>query len=109
MPAPFALLHHRFMTYITCTNIVDGSADDYAAVSANLATDEPDGLIARFAGMADGTFVVVAAWASKAAWDRFASEQLGPAVRTVQPTHGQASTLEFEAADEFLATTSRSM
>jgi hypothetical protein len=60
------------MTYITCTNIVDGSADDYAAIMANLPTEEPDGLISRFAGAADGTFMIVAAWSSKSAWDRFA-------------------------------------
>ncbi|MGD9996359.1 MAG: hypothetical protein AB7L17_14760 [Ilumatobacteraceae bacterium] len=95
------------MTYITCTNIVDGSADDYAAVSANLSTTEPDGLISRFAGMADGTFVVVAAWTSKAAWDRFAAEQLGPAVRAADPRHGSATTLEFDATDVFIADTTR--
>jgi hypothetical protein len=96
------------MTYITCTNIVDGSADEYEAVSASLPVAEPEGLISRFAGMADGTFVVVAAWSSKAAWDRFVSEQLGPAVRAVQPVHGEASTLEFEASDEFIARPARS-
>ena len=96
------------MTYITCTNIVDGSADDYSAILANQPTNEPDGLISRFAGMADGTFVVVAAWSSKAAWDRFASELLGPSVRAVQPVSGAASTLEFEASDEFIAGASRS-
>lgn len=96
------------MTYITCTNVVGGSADDYAAITANLPTTEPDGLISRHAGTADGTFVIVAAWTSKAAWDRFAAEVLGPAVRAAQPQSGTASTLEFEATDEFVATPSTS-
>ena len=91
------------MTYITCTNVVGGDADDYAAITANLSTNEPDGLISRHAGSADGTFVIVAAWTSKAAWDRFASETLGPAVGAAQPLKGVASTLEFEAEDEFVA------
>jgi hypothetical protein len=94
------------MTYITCTHVVGGSADDYAAISANLPDQEPVGLVARHAGTADDTFVIIAAWSSKADWDRFAAEQLGPAIRAAQPSRGQATTLEFEATDEFVAATS---
>lgn len=96
------------MTYITCTNVVGGTAEDYAAIVANLPTTEPDGLISRHAGMADGAFVIVATWTSKAAWDRFAAEMLGPATRAAQPRNGTASTIEFEATDEFVAAPSTS-
>jgi hypothetical protein len=102
MWSPAASAHDLDMTYITCTNIVDGNPDDYSAITANLPTTEPDGLISRFAGLAGDTFVIVAAWTSKSAWDRFAAEQLGPAVRAAQPANGSGSTLEFEATDEFI-------
>jgi hypothetical protein len=42
--------------------------------------DEPDGLQARYVGMADGKPRIVVLWESKAHADRFLSEQLGPAL-----------------------------
>lgn len=91
------------MTYITSTRISDGDSEDYQAILDQLPTTEPDGLLARYAGPTADGFVVTAAWTSKAAWDRFASELLGPAVRAVAPSGGHAHTVEYETTEAFVA------
>jgi hypothetical protein len=92
------------MTYITSTQISGGRADDYRNILAALPTPEPDGLLARYAGASGDTFVVVAVWATKTHSDRFATELLGPAMRSIVPRPaGRVKNLEFGCLDEFTA------
>lgn len=94
------------MTYITSTHINrEDAAAGYQAIMEALPTTQPDGLLARYAGTSEDGFVVTAVWTSQAAWARFATELLGPAVRATNPPgNGTARTVEYEAVDEFVAT-----
>jgi hypothetical protein len=93
------------MTYITSTHITsETAAEGYQAILDALPTTEPDGLLARYAGPSDDGFVVTAVWTSPAAWTRFATELLGPAVASaLPPDSGTARTVEYEAVEEYLA------
>ena len=69
------------MTYVT---IVDDSPAQTVENLDKLMTDilpEPDGLVARYAGMRDGKLSVVAIWDSREHAERFMSERLGPGLR----------------------------
>lgn len=55
---------------------------------ANAPDDPPDGLLFHMAGPSDGGWRVVDAWESRAAFDRFAAEKLGPILSEL--TGGQA-------------------
>lgn len=91
------------MTYITITHITSDDAErGYRAILDAMPTTQPDGLLARWAGPSDEGFVVTAAWASKAAWIRFATELLGPAVQATSPG-GAARTVEYESVEELVA------
>lgn len=93
------------MTYLTITTIHGGDHAGYSSVLANLPTTEPDGLVARYAGQADGAFVITAVWTSKTHWDRFAIESLAPAAKAAAvPGQVSIATLEFDTVDEFAAT-----
>lgn len=93
------------MTYLTITNIHGGDHAGYSSVLSNLPTTEPDGLVARYAGQAEDTFVITAVWTSKAHWDRFATEALAPAAKTAAvPGPVTITTTEYETVDEFATT-----
>ncbi|MEX5633640.1 hypothetical protein [Parafrankia sp. FMc2] len=67
------------MPWITVATLPIGSIDQYDAVLAQLG-GEPDGLVARYVGTADGTLRVVALWESQAHADQFFARTLGPAL-----------------------------
>lgn len=92
------------MTYLTSTHITsDAAADGYQAILDALPTTQPEGLLARYAGQSDDGFVVTAVWTSKAAWNRFATELLGPAVgASISPGSGSARTVEYEVSEELV-------
>lgn len=92
------------MTYLTITHIDHGDDSAYHAILDALPTTEPDGLLARYAGRSGDQFVITAVWSSKATWDRFATEMLGPAIgNAAGSVTGTARTVEYEASDEFVA------
>jgi hypothetical protein len=69
------------MTYIT---VVDNSPARTVENLDKLMTDilpEPDGLAARYAGMADGKLCIVAIWDSREHAEAFMTERLGPGLR----------------------------
>jgi hypothetical protein len=91
------------MTYLTITHVTGGDRAGYDSINDNLPTTEPEGLLARYAGQSADAFVITGVWASKAHWDRFATEQLGPAVGRAGLADGAtAHTVEFDASDEFV-------
>lgn len=94
------------MTYITSTRILgDDDGAGYAAILHALPTTQPEGLLARYAGPSDDGFVITAVWRTKAHWDRFATELLGPAVRAADPPGGGAHTVEYETSEQYVADT----
>lgn len=91
------------MTYIASTQITAGTLDGYYALNAALPTTEPDGLLARYAGVTGDTLVITTVWASKTRYDRFATEQLLPTLRSMGSPPGSSSrTVEYEAVDQFV-------
>lgn len=69
------------MPYVT---VVDDSPAGTVENLDTLMTDilaEPDGLAARYAGVADGKLCIVAIWDSRAQADDFMRRQLGPGLR----------------------------
>lgn len=69
------------MTYVT---VVDDSPAGSIENLDKLMTDilaEPDGLAARYAGMADGKLCIVAVWDSREHAETFMSTRLGPGLR----------------------------
>ena len=91
------------MTYITSTQVAGGTLAGYYALNAALPTTEPDGLLARYAGVAGDTLVITAVWASKAHSDRFTTEMLRPTLRSMGTPPGASSrSVEYEAVDQFV-------
>lgn len=91
------------MTYITSTQIAGGSLAGYQTLLAALPTTEPDGLLARYAGVTGETLVITAVWASKAQSDRFTTEALRPTLRSMGMSPGTSSrTVEYRAVDQFV-------
>ena len=77
------------MTYIT---VVDDSPARTVENLDKLMTDilaEPDGLVARYAGMVDGKLCIVAIWDSRENAETFMTERLGPGLRQL---YGEAPT-----------------
>jgi hypothetical protein len=90
------------MTYLTNFLIPDGTMEGYGAISGALDDDRPDGMVARYVGMARGGLAITVVWASKAAADRFEVEHLEPAVRRVLgPPHegGSGTAYAYEATE----------
>jgi hypothetical protein len=92
------------MTYITSTQIAGATLAGYQALLAALPATEPDGLLARYAGITGDTLVITAVWASKAHYDRFTTELLVPTLRSMGSLPGASSsrTVEYEAVDQFV-------
>lgn len=94
------------MTYLTITHVPGGDLVGFQSILDAMPETQPAGLLARYAGQAGDEFVITGVWTSKASWDRFATETLGPAARaagahSTLPPH----TVEYEAADELLTVT----
>jgi hypothetical protein len=69
------------MTYVT---VVDDSPARTVENLDKLMTDilpEPDGLVARYAGMVDGKLCIVGIWDSREHAQAFMTERLGPGLR----------------------------
>jgi hypothetical protein len=69
------------MTYLT---VVDDSPARTVENLDKLMTDilpEPDGLVARYAGMVEGKLCIVAVWDSREHAQAFMAERLGPGLR----------------------------
>ena len=74
------------MTYIT---VVDDSPAGTVENLDKLMTDilpEPDGLVARYAGMVDGTLCIVGIWDSREHAETFMRRDLGPGLRRLLGT-----------------------
>jgi hypothetical protein len=69
------------MTYLITTNH-DGDPETYRKVCERV-DGHTDGMIAHYAGMNDRGLAVTVVWESKAHSDRFAAEQLLPALRDI--------------------------
>jgi len=69
------------MTYITIHELPGRTMDDFETVRAALHDPEPAGLLARYAGVADGVLTIIGVWADKAVADRFEADDLAQATR----------------------------
>jgi hypothetical protein len=67
------------MKWITVATPPFTSIEQFDTVLAQV-DGEPDGLAARYVGMADGKLRIVTLWESKAHADRFFTDRLGPAL-----------------------------
>jgi hypothetical protein len=65
--------------WITVSKPPFDSVEEFDRVHAALG-EEPEGLQARYVGMADGAPRIVAVWESREHADRFLSDRLGPAL-----------------------------
>ena len=93
------------MTYLITTNHA-GDPEAYRKVVEHF--DGPTaGLVARYAGMNDHGLAITSVWESKAHSDRFAAEQLAPALRVVvgDVDLGPSVVVDFEAFDVHLPQT----
>jgi len=76
---------------------------DQVNAKANAPDDPPAGLIFHVSGPTEGGFRIVDVWESREAFDRFASEKLGPTIAEVtgqqgsspQPTEFSVHNIEF--------------
>jgi hypothetical protein len=90
------------MPYLTNSLIPGGSLDDYHAITAALPDDRPEGMVARYAGMAPEGLAITVVWTSKAHADRFEAEQLLPTARRVlahAPPDERSTFFSYEATD----------
>lgn len=71
------------MPYLTNSLMPHGSIEDYRAITAALANDHPEGMIARYVGVSDGGLAISVVWTSKVHADRFETEQLIPTVHAL--------------------------
>lgn len=107
MPARRSNPHSGGMTYIISTNS-PGDEATFRKVG-DLVERQPDGLVALYAGTSGAGLSVTAIWRSKAQADRFAAEQLMPALRQVVPDGGPpAAMIEYETFEDVLAAGSTS-
>jgi len=90
------------MTYLITTNH-DGDPETYRKVCERV-DRHTDGMIARYAGMNDRGLAVTVVWESKAHSDRFAAEQLVPALRDIAGVDdpGQRVVVDFEAFETYI-------
>lgn len=87
------------MTYIISTNS-PGDEATFRKVG-DLVENQPDGLVALYAGASGDGLSVTAVWDSKAQADRFAAEQLVPALQQLGVQPGRRSAMiEFETFAE---------
>lgn len=94
------------MTYLTITHVPGGDLASFQSILDAMPDTPPAGLIARYAGQAGEDFVITGVWTSKASWDRFATETLGPAARAVGPRSTRPPhTVEYETAEELVVDT----
>lgn len=90
------------MTYIISTN---GPGDEATfSKVGDLVGDNPDGLVALYAGASGDGLSITAIWETKAHSDRFAAEKLRPALEQLGVAGGPPTTMiEFETFAEVTA------
>lgn len=81
--------------------------DDFRKVMEILEGSEPDGLIVRLVGTDSEGLRVISVWESKAKADRFAAEQLGPALAKVFGASNGPQISEIEVEEVFISRTSQ--
>jgi hypothetical protein len=69
------------MPYLTNSLMPQASIDDYRTISEALPNDRPEGMVARYVGIADDGLAITVVWTSKAHADRFEAEHLEPTIR----------------------------
>jgi hypothetical protein len=62
---------------------IAASWHDYQQVAATLVEPAPAGLILHAAGPTDEGFRIIAIWEDEAAWQRFRTERLAPAIASL--------------------------
>jgi hypothetical protein len=99
MPVGAGFTDSGGMTYIISTN-THGDEQTFRKVG-DLVDAHPDGLVALYAGAGGDGLSITAVWESKAHADRFAAEQLVPALQQlgVQPG-SHSSMIDFETFHE---------
>src|SRR5688572_19591333 len=102
MSGPPNFLIVAYMTYLITTNH-DGDPETYRKICERI-DGHTDGIIARYAGMNDRGLAVTVVWDSKAHSDRFAAEQLVPALRDIAGVDdpGHAVVVDFEAFETYI-------
>jgi hypothetical protein len=76
---------------ITMTMVIPGTKELYEGVNSEMGVDPsnlPAGLMAHYASVTPEGIRVFDVWESEAAWEKFASERLGPAVKKLTDGHG---------------------
>lgn len=91
------------MAYMLIIKDPSRSIESFEKVLAEVGGN-PECLIARFAGEADGALHVVSVWDSKAEADVFFAERLGPAMAKVlgSETAGNPQRTELEVENTYL-------
>jgi hypothetical protein len=78
---------------ITMTMVIPGTKEMYDGLNSEMGTNPsnlPDGLIAHYASVTPDGIRIFDVWESEAAWEKFASERLGPAVAKLTDGQGNA-------------------
>ena len=90
------------MTYLITTNH-DGDPETYRKICERV-DGHTDGMLARYAGMNDRGLAVTVVWESKAHSDRFAAEQLVPALRDIADVDdpGDMVVVDFDAFETYV-------
>jgi hypothetical protein len=80
-----------------------GTAEQIDRLNAAIDPDgnHPDGLIFHSSGPVDGGWGVLDFWESRAHFDRFASERIGPAMAAIGAAGGQPEVHEFPVHEHF--------
>lgn len=90
------------MTYIISTN-APGDEATFNRIG-DLVGDNPDGLVALYAGSSGDSLSITAIWETKAHADRFTTEKLMPAMQELGVAGGPPTTMiEFETFAEVVA------
>ena len=91
------------MTYIISTHNSSGDKDTFDKVG-DLVGDNPEGLIALYAGASGDGLSMTAIWETKAHSDRFVAEKVRPALQQLGVAGGPPTTMiEFDTFAEVVA------
>lgn len=80
---------------------VDAEQFDKLEAAINPRVDHPDGLIFHASGPIDGGWGVLDFWESRAHFDRFAAERIGPAMAAIGAAGGAPDIHEFSVHEHF--------
>ena len=80
---------------------VTAEQDDHLNAAIGPAGNPPDGLIFHASGPVDGGWGVLDFWESRAHFDRFAAERIGPAMAAIGAAGGAPDIHEFSVHEHF--------